>query len=369
MHPENEPIVVPMRGPQPPPPVPARVRLGRVLLRAWTPAVWLAALAVCVALFAAEVGPGQALAVGESVEVDVSPAADGRVADLHVELGQAVREGDLVATLDAGDLEARIRLAGAELERERVRAADDEAARRARQNDHAADGRRLGEEADRLATEQAADRAEIAALKPLIERAESLVRDGLEMAARGEELALRRAVLEKTVAAREEAVRGQRLRIEEWRKLEPGDEPTGASRLAIRVHESRIAELEAQRARYRVTAPATGRVLRVVATSGEWLAAGAPVVRLVVARPTRVTAFVSPKQALVVGAGTLASLRARDHAGAVIDGRVLSTGAAVEPLPERLRANPVVPEWGLRVLIEVPPTELLPGDVYRVRFR
>ncbi len=189
------------------------------------------------------------------------------------------------------------------------------------------------------------------------------------MAARGEELSLRREVLEKTVAAREEAVRGQRLRLEEWRKLEPDDEPADAARLAIRVHESRIAELEAQRARYRITAPATGRVLRVAATPGEWLATGTPVVRLVVASPTRVTAFVSPSQAMVVGSGTRASIRARDHAGAVIDGRVIGTGAAVEPLPERLRANPGVPEWSLRVLIEVPHTELLPGDVYRVRFR
>jgi multidrug efflux system membrane fusion protein len=121
----------PSPNPEPPapPPIPASRRLARLAWRLWPFVAWCGALAAAVGLYFSEAGHGHALAVEDVQEIRVSADVAGRLATLHVNSGQAVRAGDLVATLDSKDLEARIRFAKAEIERSRARIAAERDAR------------------------------------------------------------------------------------------------------------------------------------------------------------------------------------------------------------------------------------------------
>jgi multidrug resistance efflux pump len=252
-----------------------------MLVRLWPFAAWCAALAASFWLYFGEAGHGHALAIEDIEELKVSPAVAGRISKLTAELGQQVRKGDVLATLDARDLDSRLRLAKAELERSRARLAA-------------------------------------------------------------------------------------------WMKSDPAAAPDARVlpfEQDLRTQEARVTDLEQEREKYQITAPAEGTVSRIAARSGEWRSAGAEIVELVIPRADRLTGYVTDRQISAVAVGTLATLRPRDLGGAPLQGRVVTVGPQIEPVPVRLRAIPNIPQWGRRVIFQVVKSgEPLPGEIYEVRF-
>jgi hypothetical protein len=48
--------------------------------------------------------------------------------------------------------------------------------------------------------------------------------------------------------------------------------------------------------------------------------------------------------------------------------KIVDIGPTVELIPQRLWRNPNVPQWGLPVLVEIPPgLKLVPGEVVGIR--
>ena len=130
-----------------------------------------------------------------------------------------------------------------------------------------------------------------------------------------------------------------------------------------------VAELERERLKYRVLAPAAGTVSLISARVGEWRSAGTDIVQMVVPRPDHLTGYVTDRQISAVEVGTLATLRPRDLAGPPLQGKVIRVGPQIEQLPLRLRSVPNVPQWGRRVIFQLQnPGEPLPGQIYEVRF-
>lgn len=387
-HPEQaEPFVIPLKEPPPPPPLPTGARIGRAAKRAWPFAAWLAALATSAWLYTGEGWRGHALAYEDIEEVHVSPAAAGRLESLAVELGQQVRAGDLVATLDARDLEARIRLGKAEAARLRTRVnaeregfrldqEDRRSQAQARLGSYEGEGRRLRAQIERLVTEQSADEAELTALAPQVERLKPLVERKLLTADRLETKLQEQSVLAKRIDSRGEALKGAREDLASWQLTQPERvlEANLETRLLpfeleLQSQEARIAELELEREKFRILAPVSGAVNQILARVGEWRAAGAPIVEVVVPRPQRVIAYVTDRQVPAVGVGTLATLRPHDHGGEAIEGKVVMAGPQIQQVPLRLRAIPTIPQWGRLVTIQVAKTgDPLPGEIYDVRF-
>jgi multidrug resistance efflux pump len=384
---ELEPIVIPMRGPLPPPPLPAGARIGRLLRRLWPFAAWLGAAAAAAWLYTGEAWRGHALAYEDIQEVHVSPAVAGRLESLTVELGQSVRAGDLIALLDARDLEARIRLAKSEVARLRTRVnAEREALRldeedrrsqaQARVASYEAEGRRLRGQLDRLRTDQAADEAERIALRPQVDRLKPLVEKKLITADRLEAKVQELAVVEKRIASRADAIRAGGEEVASWTKFAPEKAPESTLEarllpyeLELRGQETKVAELELEREKYRITAPVSGAVNQILARVGEWRSAGAPIVEIVVPRPDRVMAYVTDRQVPLVGVGTRATLRPHEHGGAALEGKVVMAGPQIQQVPLRLRAIPTIPQWGRLITIQVTkPGDPLPGEIYDVRF-
>jgi multidrug resistance efflux pump len=98
----------PLPEPPPPPPIPPGRRAARLAARAWPFVVWCAALGAAVWLYFGETGHGHALAFEEVHELRVSQASAGRIIAIPVEVGQKVREGEVLAVLEAAAADPRL---------------------------------------------------------------------------------------------------------------------------------------------------------------------------------------------------------------------------------------------------------------------
>lgn len=361
---EAPPPVAPGR--RPPPRISVRQRLSGALFRAWPLLGWLAAAGGAAYLYTGPASNGEAYAYAEVVDVAVTPQIAGVIEALPLELGAEVQQGDAVLTMDARDLEEQIRLAKADADR---RPADGATGRRvevvpgrngaeARLSGSPIDeGQSLRLELNRLTAEQKTDRAELQALLPEIARLGALVEKHLATPDRLEMLKVQRAVLEKRVAARADEARQLGTRLGSW-----ADDVTKAGALYV-------TELEKQRAKYTVLAPATGRVEAILHRPGEWVGAGTAVAQLLVQRPGRMTAYLNERQAHDVKLGTVATLRLRSRPSRALPAKVVAVGPRVEEVPIRLRFIPSVAQWGQIVTLKLDDqTAVLPGEIYSVRF-
>lgn len=373
------------------PPAPPRIVMARRLaiwfLRLWPFAAWCGAVVAVVWLYFREPLHSHALAHECAQELRISPAIAGRIASLEVAIGQWVDAGDLVATLEAGDVEARLRLAQSELERSltridaerealRLAQVDRQSQALARRNSYESEGRRLRGIADTHVSAQATDQAELDMLTPQIERLTPLLEKQLTTADRIEELVQRRTVLEQRIASRTGEMRRSREELSAWEALAP-DAPAspdlGASLLpfeiALKSQEARVAELELEREKCRISAPTAGTVSLLLARPGEWRAEGEEIARVVLPSVGRVDAYIGDRQVSAVAIGTRATLSPRDRAGPPLQGTVEVVGPLIEEIPLRLRAVATIPQWGRRVTIAVEGLrDSLAGTIYDVRF-
>ena len=204
------------------------------------------------------------------------PATSGRVADVAVAVGDVVREGQVVARLEQPELANQLHQARATLATLREQ--------------HALVLRRGGEnvrlqgeylERQRAALVQALEASEraLAALGEKLQAEEQLVARGL--LTRASLLGTRQAydgTREKIAGARSELA-ALDARAVDTRFGAAGD--ARASQARVDEQAARVAELERQlAASSRVIAPASGRVLEVLAEGGALVAAGEPILSI-----------------------------------------------------------------------------------------
>ena len=363
---EGHTLDAPVKPPRAAPPaIPPLRRVRTTLARVWPLASWLAAIAAAGWLYPRAETHGEALAWPEVVEIGVTPQVAGRLASMPLEIGVEVHDGDLAATLDTTDIDERLRVARAEAAR---RPGDGGAGRRVvlvEGKGGASVGvagdpledQRVHIEIDRVTAEQKADRGELAALVPEIDRVRPLVEKHLATPDRLDEMLVKRGLLDKRIGARSEELEQLRKRLD----VSTGD--------ALRLGALQLAELERQRTKFQILAPSAGHVSSIAHRTGEWIEAGASVAQILVQRPGRMTAYIVDRQVTQVSLGMSATLRARSHVGPAIEGKVLRLGPSIEEVPYRLRFVPNVVQWGRRVTIEISPdVEVVPGEVYSVRF-
>lgn len=349
--------------PLPPPPIPIARRLRNRLSTLVPALTWVGALVGVVALYQTEATHGDVFAFAEVVEVAVTPQIDGVLATEPLEIGQEVKPGEQVAALSTSDIDEKIRLAKIDLEKLPVRLR--EALRLelvgsetdGRLTTFGQDGQRIKAMQEQLSAQQEADRAAIAAISPQIARLRELVDKRLIPAEDMNELVLKKAILEKQVIARAELIKQSKNRLDIW----AGEE--------TRIGELRLFELEKSRDKYRLLAPAAGRIDVILHHAGEFVAAGTPVAQIQIQRAGRMVAFIADALVPKVRVGTTATLRVRERPAAAIEGKVVSVGPRIEEVPIQLRFVPTVLQWGRRVVIEIPTgSEPLPGEVHSVRF-
>ena len=196
----------------------------------------------------------------EATEIDVSSKIPGRLGSIAVVEGSVVARGDLVATLDSPEIEAK--LAQAEAARAAAAAQRDKANRGAREEEIRA------AEANWRRAREAAVLAETT-----FRRVERLARDGVAPTQRRDEAeTVWKSAREAEAAAKavlDMAVSGART------------EDKAAAAAVVNVADGTIAEVRSYLRETAVRAPAAGEVYRRNLEPGEMVSAGLPIVTLV----------------------------------------------------------------------------------------
>ena len=370
-----------------PPRIPISRRLGKFVLGFSPFVIWLLVLGVTAWLYVGEPEPSHVLAYASFESAKVVVPFDGKIARVTVKPGQRIEAGDLVATLDTADLDARLRIARSKLkvtqqriealrEKLRLEYADRLSQAEARSLAYEADGRRRRDLIEQIATANRTDEAELLSLLPEIERLKTLRNRKLTTADRFEELLRNRKVLKETIAARKEQAGAAKDELAAWRSLKPG-EPAQPNhemqllpvQLQVEAQEARISELELQRAKFRLLAPVSGHISQCDVHAGEWRIAGNTIVQILVPKPDYMTAFLRERRVGNVEIGDEVTLRPRQGRISSQRGRVVMVGPKVELIPEQLRVVHSVPEWGRPITIKLDDkADSVPGQVFSVRF-
>jgi multidrug resistance efflux pump len=101
---------------------------------------------------------------------------------------------------------------------------------------------------------------------------------------------------------------------------------------------------------------------------GEVVRAGDPILAVAEAEPSEVVAYVSEQQLAYVKKGMPVELVKTRTPPQIAPSEIADLGPTIELMPQRLWRNPNLPQWGLPVLIRIPPgLEIVPGEVVGIR--
>lgn len=106
----------------------------------------------------------------------------------------------------------------------------------------------------------------------------------------------------------------------------------------------------------------------VVRHPGEVVTAGDPILAVAEAEPTEVVAYVTEQQLRHLKDQREVELVKTSLPPQVAQSTIVDIGPTIELIPQRLWLNPNVPQWGLPVLVKIPPgLKLVPGEVVGIR--
>jgi multidrug resistance efflux pump len=342
--------------------------------------VWVATMSGAAALWF-DVRSGGALGFVPEAALAVAPQRAGRVATLEVEVGQRVRAGHVIATLDAREIDAELEILAAERRRIEAQLGAVRSETEIRQSETVRGLEESVESAElALKAARAARDSKSAALKALSTRLQSL-RELVEqrMADRRQldEVTVEHSALQGEVVTADAMIAqlvGQVASARARRGMMPGDAAVAATepmRAELSILERRVQLLELRRGETILRAPTDGQVAAIRARPGEVVEAGAPVVTMVgdAPNPARVLVCLGEQEAGKVRLGEAARLYPRGTQGVALAGHVVALGPGVAELPIRCRRDPQVPVWGREVAVALDePMTVLPGQAFAVAF-
>lgn len=345
----------------------------------WLP--WLLWAATLLGAGALWCGMQRVSAVGYVVSVEYAVAAPraGRVASLLVEVGDRVRAGELVATLDGAEIDAELAILSAERQKIQAQlgaarvAAESRESETTRDLDQSVSSAELSLRATQARRKIKA--AELGAIAGQIRRLRELVDQRLADRRELDALLVQQASTSREVEAADSLISqlvGEVASARGRRGAVATDAPEVAVeplRAELAILERREDLLELRRAELDLFAPSDGEVRAIVVRPGEIVTVGAPVLTLVGGGGPRVQVCTSEAaaEAVQIGEATLLYARGRD---APLRGRVSALGDHVGQLPLRCWRDPQVPEWGREITVEVDDdAALLAGQSLRVSFQ
>ena len=301
----------------------------------------------------------------EAIEHPLAPVTLGRLASVRVVLGQAVKAGDVVASLDTRELELKRDAAQADLTQVRAALGAEEISQRAAVV-------RSELLVLRLRTQESQGRAELAQLRQQLERLDKLAGQQLVQAQDVEALRLQQAGLTATVGVLSDAASKKLAGL--GRPVTRGSTEAQVQvrlapyREAVRVREVALKAAELALEQSSIRSPVDGLVSAVVHHPGDVVTAGSEVVRITTGRPGRVVCWVPERLAPRAQPGSAAEVRGAALFAPRVEARVVEASPQIEEVPLRSRPSPGVPAWGRRVVIEYPPdAKFLLGEGLHVR--
>lgn len=362
--------------------------------------VWFVALGGVVFLLSHRRQRFEVLGLAQGQVRQISSTSMGRLQNVPVQLFESVREGDVVAIIDTVldhkhlevELEAKkavflaeIKQLQAELKatgnRLTVEAAN-------RQNDTVDTQRRFAVdvenarlrtlelkaelEPDRIRLEELELDSKILAVQEPLQPDSAILYEQKKLKkqydALAKEIEEKRHLLIQAENDLEQAIRRRdvfALRQPSNPELQTVLEPIQA---AINVKEVQIAEILTDRQALELKAPFDGIVSEIQRKSGEAVLAGEPILSIAETKPREILAYADQKLASRLDANMKVKLIKNSMPQQVANSQITHLGPGVQLVPEQLRSDPGVPEWGRPMLIKVPPNmKLMPGEIVGIK--
>jgi len=295
---------------------------------------------------------------------DVASGEAGRISEVRFDVEAEVHKGDVIAILDSTSVDAELETARAE--KSVMSASVDAERKRAKldlDDDLASLRRELSREREAALGANSAAKAmanERSRIQALIAGKQAIVDD---LSA----LSLKEAEALSVVSSKPAVISLLGSQIDSLSERKLGGAVTSDLEAKVELADRQIRALEVRKAALVLRAPSDGKIIEVLKRPGEFVAVGAPVVRMVGNHP-RVLACIQEGRPLDLPHGTKALVR-RPGAQTPMTGHVSSRSPAVELLPEQCRATPLTPVWGRKIQIELDDSDqLLAGESVQIEF-
>jgi multidrug resistance efflux pump len=371
-------------------PTPRAQRLEDFKRRTLPLAVWSLCAAAVFGMLVSRGRGGDVVGVAEPKRHEISASVASRIASVGVRLYDRVGAGSVIAVLDDTQLRAALATATAtvrhlqaELEAGKVGftlgPSDGVGALTSELRRYQLDEERQRLELLAVRVDLEGDRVELERLRLAHDRARTLHAAGLIGTAELDEARLLHQEAERGVEENERLlqesqtslslVEARRLAFEQTLPEFKRREPTllAPLREAVEVEIARLQEIESQRESLILRTPVGGRVSQVLATAGQAVVAGEPIVILDEDGVQDVVAWL--REGEDVPLSTPVRL-VEMHSGRVAESVVTGVSPGIDALPQRLWRDARVPEYGRGVMIAASPElSLTPGALVRVRFR
>ena len=310
-------------------------------------------------------GNGNAVAYVEAIHYSVSPIALGRIDKLMVRVGQKVKAGESIASMDDRDLQAareKAVLQLAQLEAAVLASAQDEEFQVTRSELWVLKAR----------ADERGDRAELAQISERMRRLDGLL-DAQMIPAAQAELAREK---QKELAARVETFDQAKLRGQAGLSQVGGgnhdhiravDAHVEPARRAVLVQKAAIRQLELQIEQLTLHAPIDGVVTTITHRPGEIVPAGTEVLAVVSARPGVLVVELSEGMAARANLGQAVSVRSKELLSRTLHGHIIELAPEVDEMFPRARPSPGIAAWGRRATVQLDGGgEVLPGQAFSV---
>ena len=307
----------------------------------WPAAVWLLAIVVAVFFYFHGGQFGGMSGVVEAVREEIAPLENARLKTIDVVMGQRVRKGDMLATLDMTMLETQIALDKLQVEIAVSRAETDLRDLKIREAESAG-------ELDVL-------NIEVARLDELL--AQHLIDAETVSRLRARQQALTRSAIfyPNTI----QAIEDELVRLREWqaRVNAQFNKETGDLGMEAAGEETKKGEVSFLRAN------SDGTISEIFYHPGSVVPAGMPIMSVVKDGPQQVIGFLSEINARSISLGMTAYLKSLSGQGPVVRARVIALLPDIATLPNRVSPFPTQTYRGRRVVLEpVEPSHFLPGE-------
>jgi multidrug resistance efflux pump len=356
--------------------------------------VWLAAVALVVLLLQHRAQRFEIVGFAQGRVYTAAANCQGRLKDINVELFETVGQGQALAVvdtvLDNENLNAQLNTALVEVHRIKAELAATEEQLQVEaantDNDWVAAQRRFSVDLENaririleIKTQLETDRIALRDLEVEKQISQSLLDQQAVAPYELQKVQLQYDALAKQVEENEhllqqatEVFLNAQQRSEQYAQLHPRHPSLQLAlkpiQEAIAVQEQRVEELRARAQPVILEAPFAGLVSRIDHRPGDAVLAGEPILTVTEAEPREVIAYVSQNLLGRVREMMDVELVTTSEPVKVAPSQVTGVGPGVELMPERLWANPNIPEWGRPILIKIPPgLELVPGELVGVR--
>ncbi len=133
---------------------------------------------------------------------------------------------------------------------------------------------------------------------------------------------------------------------------------------ALKVHDSKVRQLATRIAANEIVAPVSGMISQVHFPPGTFVRSGDPIVTISSDQSEWIVAYVEPSLTGQLQPGAPLKVRIARDKPLIVDASVKELGTQVELMPEPLRRNAEVLQWGLPVKVAIPEgVNLLPGEM------